>query len=79
MGAGHPVPAHILWYHIFSPKMNYVTALGMLSHQPGPVLFLFGWASPAVRCYYFFGWHQARGQYLFFDHGRDFIFHGFHA
>ena len=38
-------------------------------------------AGPAQLCgaIIFFGWHQAWGLDLFFEHGRDFIFRGFRA
>merc|ERR1711969_62572 len=52
----------------------------MLGHQPGPVsLFFHGLASWAAGNIIFFGWHQAWGLDLFFDHGCDFIFCGFRA
>ena len=60
---------------IFRRKINNGTALGMLGHQPGPVpLFVLARPAGLPGSIILFGWHQARGQYLFFDHGRDFIF-----
>ena len=41
--------------------------------------FFSGLASWAAGIIIFFGWHQAWGLDLFFDHGCDFIFRGFRA
>ena len=57
------------------------TALGMPGHQPGPVS-LFSSRPGRLGCpvsLFCFGWHQAWGLDLFFDHGCDFIFCGFRA